>query len=173
MSSPSKRNKQHHAQGEQDHTPSQQQQPQENQYEDGAAVAMHRELRAGPIPDPETLQQYDEVLPGTADRIVKQFEKESEHRQAMENKIVDAQIEHQRLDMAAFRRGQVFAFTIAVVGLIGSSIGVYHAHSTGQAWAAASIGGVSLATLVGVFIYGRKAAPPQNEEYNPQKDNPQ
>jgi formate hydrogenlyase subunit 3/multisubunit Na+/H+ antiporter MnhD subunit len=55
------------------------------------------------------------------------------------------------------RLGQIFAFVIAVVGLLCAAYCVVHAKTSGGAWAGASIGGVSLATLVGIFIYGRKS----------------
>lgn len=133
------------------------------------SVSIQR-LRVGPLPDPDTLREYEQVYPGIAERIVQRFEKEAEHRHAIEHKIVDAEILHQKSSMAAFRYGQFFAFTIAIVGLTVSGVGVYHATSTGHAWAAASIGGVSLATLVGVFIYGRTvAAPDEDTPRNNQK----
>jgi len=168
MSSRSKRNRQRKMPAKQGNTPTRQQN-QSNQSADSGIMAMRHEVRVGPLPDPETLQHYEQVHPGIAERIIQRFEKEAEHRQTMENKIVDAQIEHQRSEMAAFRWGQFFAFAIAVVGLVASGIGVYHAQSAGQALAAASIGGVSLATLVGVFIYGRKTSPPEEDEA-PNKD---
>lgn len=108
------------------------------------------------------LERYEHIHPGTAERIIQRFEREADHRQAMEHKIVDAQIAHQRSEMAALRAGQRFAFAIAVIGLAVAGFGVLRASSTGHAWAAASIGGASLVALVGAFIYGRKQKPPQD-----------
>ena len=41
---------------------------------------------AGPIPSPPVMKQYEETLPGSADRILKMAENQSEHRQWMEKK---------------------------------------------------------------------------------------
>ena len=41
---------------------------------------------AGPIPPPPVMKQYEEILPGSADRILKMAENQSEHRQWMEKK---------------------------------------------------------------------------------------
>ena len=43
---------------------------------------------AGPIPPPSMMKQYEETLPGSADRILKMAETQSEHRQWMEKKIL-------------------------------------------------------------------------------------
>lgn len=66
-------------------------------------------LVGGPLPDPITLEKYEEIHPGFAERILIIAEKEQAHRHstqlvAMENQ----QIQHQR-DTNTFRIGQVFA----------------------------------------------------------------
>ena len=111
----------------------------------------------GPLPPPGLLQEYERIHPGTAERILQQFERETQHRHLLEQKIVEAQIEAQGAEIPALRLGQIFAFVIAVVGLLCAAYCVVHAKTSGGAWAGASIGGVSLATLVGIFIYGRKS----------------
>jgi len=45
-----------------------------------------KEEFAGPIPPPSMMKQYEETLPGSADRILKMAENQSEHRQWMEKK---------------------------------------------------------------------------------------
>jgi uncharacterized membrane protein len=39
---------------------------------------------SGPIPHPELLAQYDQIIPKGADRILKMAERQSEHRQYLE-----------------------------------------------------------------------------------------
>ena len=39
---------------------------------------------SGPIPPPNIIKGYEEVLPGSADRILAMAEKQSNHRQEME-----------------------------------------------------------------------------------------
>ena len=48
-------------------------------------IAVYQEF-AGPIPPPSMMKQYEETLPGSADRILKMAEKQSEHRQWVEKK---------------------------------------------------------------------------------------
>jgi len=135
---------------------------QSGQQQKSQFLAMQAEFR-GPLPPPEFLQRYEEIYPGTAERILQQFERETQHRHAVEQKIIDAQLEVQQAEIPALRLGQVFAFIIAVVGLLASAYCVSGAATGGIAAAGASIGGVSLATLAGVFIYGRKSKPPAEE----------
>jgi len=161
MSSRSKRRKQGKQNSEQPNLADRQGQRREQdqqgqQAEEGSLVAMQAEFR-GPLPPPEVLQRYEEIHPGTAERVLQQFERETQHRHAIEQKIVDGQLELQRAEIPAFRLGQVFAFIIAVVGLLASAYCVSTAPSAGHAWAGAGIAGISLASLTGVFIYGRKA----------------
>src|SRR6266699_3874292 len=65
---------------------------------------------SGPLPAPETLAEYDRVLPGLARRIVERWEKESDHRQGMERSIVRARISNQS-------RGQIIGAVLAVIVL--------------------------------------------------------
>ena len=64
-------------------------------------VAVSQEF-AGPIPPPSMMKQYEGTLPGSADRILKMAENQSEHRQSLEK---------QKLSFSnrAIRRGQYSA----------------------------------------------------------------
>jgi len=39
----------------------------------------------GPLPDPETLRAYDEIIPNGAERLMQLVERQSNHRQALES----------------------------------------------------------------------------------------
>lgn len=41
---------------------------------------------SGPVPDPDTLRAYSEIVPNGAERIFKNWEDQSEHRRSMERK---------------------------------------------------------------------------------------
>lgn len=56
---------------------------------------------SGAVPDPQLLSQYDQVMAAGAERIVRLAEGQVRHRQSME------------------RRGQIFAFVLAVIALLG------------------------------------------------------
>lgn len=43
---------------------------------------------SGPLPAPETLAEYERILPGAAERIFVRFEKQSDHRMSIESKVI-------------------------------------------------------------------------------------
>lgn len=52
--------------------------------------AMKEEF-SGPIPHPDTIRKYEEILPGAADRIISMAERQALHRQEMERKMITAE----------------------------------------------------------------------------------
>jgi uncharacterized membrane protein len=42
---------------------------------------------SGPLPPPEVLQNYNQITPGAADRIISMAEKQSQHRQESEMRV--------------------------------------------------------------------------------------
>src|SRR5438270_668039 len=101
---------------------------------------------SGPLPPPQTLAQYNQAFPGAAERIVKMAEDQSAHRQSLEKAGVHADIGNEK-------RGQVLAFIIALVLFLGGVTIV---------WQGKSVAGITLmlaeiATLAGLFIYGKES----------------
>jgi len=117
----------------------------------------------GPIPPPDVLQGYDEVIPGLADRIVGMAEAEGNHRRDQERRALDAEIENDRILIGAYikkvRIGQILAFVIAVVALC---LGSYVA-ANGYQFAGAVIGTGGLIGIVTAFIQGRRKDNPADE----------
>jgi uncharacterized membrane protein len=66
-------------------------------------------FHSGPLPAPETLKKYDEIVPGLAERIVKMAESQGAHRIELEKSVIKNQISESK-------RGQYFALFIALVG---------------------------------------------------------
>lgn len=99
---------------------------------------------SGPLPPPEILERYNQVVPGLADRIVVMAESQARHRQALEQSVINGNIRNERL-------GQVFAFIIAMSVIVGSLGLLWHGRST------EGLVGIlgTLVTLAGVFIFGR------------------
>jgi uncharacterized membrane protein len=62
---------------------------------------------SGPLPPPQVLIKYEEATHGAADRIIAMAEKQAQHRQAMEQKVVHSNIHNERL-------GMYFAFILTV-----------------------------------------------------------
>lgn len=49
---------------------------------------MQLQSYAGPIPPPDLLGHYEQVCPGSANRILGQFEEQGRHRRKIENRVV-------------------------------------------------------------------------------------
>lgn len=98
---------------------------------------------SGPLPHPDILRQFDEVVPGAAERIIKMAEEQSAHRKDLEQKVINS-------DIARSKWGQILGFVIAIMGLtVSALVSVY-----GNAITGGIIGVGTLASLVGVFMYG-------------------
>lgn len=110
-----------------------------------ARVFSQQQAFSGPLPHPDLLEKYNQVLPGLAERIVALAENQSRHRQDLERKVVFARSRNETL-------GQIFGAIIALAVVAGSiwliSIGRNVEGLTGLL--------VQLAALVGIFIYGRR-----------------
>ena len=99
---------------------------------------------SGILPPADLLRQYDEIVPGSAQLIINGFQKQSEHRQAIEKRALEAQI-------ADTRRGQIFGLVIGLAAIIGGSLTAI----LSSEWAGAFIGGGGVIGLVSVFVIGR------------------
>lgn len=101
---------------------------------------------SGPIPPPELLKGYNEVVKDGAERIVIMAEKQSNHRMKLEDHAIREELKQSRL-------GQVFGFVLGIVGLLLAAILAILDHET--------IAGIFATTtilgLVTVFVLGKKA----------------
>lgn len=98
----------------------------------------------GPLPPPEVLAQYNDVVQNGAERIMKMAENQATHRMTLENQAITSQLSQSK-------KGQIFGFIIAVL-LIGSS--VYLAIS-GYEGIAKVLGGTTILGLVAIFVTGK------------------
>lgn len=64
----------------------------------------------GPLPPPALYKAYDEILPGTAERILDMVMNEQNHRQNWENRVLDAQ-------KSDVHRGHWMGFGLGIGGL--------------------------------------------------------
>jgi len=99
---------------------------------------------SGPIPPPEILEQYNRVVPNGAERIFAMAERQQEHRLFIEKEVVGSNILNEK-------RGIVCGLIIALIGLICATICALHGAQT----TACVIGGATVTSLVGAFLYGR------------------
>ena len=108
-------------------------------------VVQHGTFYAGPLPSPALLKQFDDVVPGAAERIIKMAEEQEKHRQQLESLVI-------KNDTLKSLLGTIFGFIIAAGGFGG---GLYAAF-TGQPFFGGSVSIATLGSVVGVFIYGTK-----------------
>ena len=102
---------------------------------------------SGPLPHPEILQKYDEILPGAAERIIKMAEQQAEHRRSMEQQAIKSDIKNSGL-------GIWCGVIIGISGIIG---GIMVAIFGKQPLFGGILSFATLASLVGVFIYGTQS----------------
>ncbi len=95
------------------------------------------------MPHPDILRKYDELLPGAADRILKQAENQTSHRIDIEKKVIQNNIINSRL-------GLIFGFIIGILGIGG---GIYLT-VLGFDVFGPILGTGTLASLIYSFIYG-------------------
>ena len=125
-------------------------------------VAFKSSFYSSPLPPPEILRGYEEIVSGSAKKILSMAEAEMKHRHATESKIVDSNISRAWWGLLA-------GFVLSVVAIGGGLIVIALGHDTAGATIATG-GTVSLAT---VFITGKvlsqqkENAPPISPEHQP------
>ena len=104
----------------------------------------------GPMPHPDDLRKYEQILPGCSERMLAIVEKQwdltenqTKHRQELEKVVVISG--SKRAD-----RAQLFAFILSLAFLVGAVLIAIFA----QPIAGATLGVIDIGGLVGVFIYG-------------------
>lgn len=76
---------------------------------------VHQEAYQGPLPHPDLLVKYEEIIPGSAERILSMAEKEQQHRHQLENEVIKKEI-------AQKGKGLNFGFTLALLIIV---VGAY------------------------------------------------
>ncbi len=108
---------------------------------------------SGPIPPPELLDGYNEVVKDGAERIVAMAEKQSNYRMQLEDHAIREELKQSRL-------GQIFGFILGIVGLVLAAILAILDHET----IAGIFGTTTILGLVTVFVLGKKAQKKDLEE---------
>ena len=108
-------------------------------------MASRTTVHMGPLPDPATLRELNNIYPGAAKLIFEDFHAQSAHRRTLEQSVVMSKI-------ALAQRGQVLGGLIAAVGLIGSLIVIGLGHTTGGI----AVATTCLLSLVGIFVSGQR-----------------
>jgi uncharacterized membrane protein len=103
-------------------------------------------LYTGPLPPPEMLADYSNVIENGAERIFRQFEAQGDHRRELEMIVIRS--ENARA-WAGIVIGSIVALGFVAGGVI---IAIYGSPAWATAWSAAGIAGI-----VGAFIYGTRS----------------
>jgi len=99
----------------------------------------------GPLPSPDDLARFNEIIPDGAQRIVAMAENEQKHRLAHEAAVLDA-------NRREARRGQYFGTGLSAFAIAGA---VYVAIIGGSPWVSASLVGVPFAGVIVSLINSR------------------
>ena len=107
-----------------------------------AAVEMSR--FSGPLPHPDDLAKYEQVLSGASDRIISMAERQAAHRQSLEKAVILSNVAIQKWGLGS-------AFVLALIA-IGGGVWLSLKGLSGVGLTAIIS---ALAALVSVFIYGK------------------
>jgi len=118
-------------------------------------TASKSSVHIGPLPHPDLLAKYNEIIPDGANRIMTMAEKQQDHRSALENLAVRAQLQQSA-------KGQIFGFIISIIGLAISVSCILTGHELGGS----ILGGGGLLGLVSVFVYGKQRQSKSLKEKN-------
>jgi uncharacterized membrane protein len=98
----------------------------------------------GPLPPPQMLAEYDRLIPGGAERLMKLVENQASHRQQQEARLVKA-------ETSLSMRGQLIGTGLCLFfGLIG-----WHLSIHGHDGVAGLLFSTTILGLVTVFVLGR------------------
>ncbi|MBI4827473.1 MAG: DUF2335 domain-containing protein [Nitrospinae bacterium] len=99
---------------------------------------------SGPLPPPNILQKYNDVMPGLAERIVNSAEKQASHRMDLEKIVIQGE---DRRAYLGWGSGTVLALLVVLLGAYLVYVG---RNVEGFSTLAATA-----ATFAGVFFYGK------------------
>jgi|GEM_PF-4638317 len=102
----------------------------------------------GPMPSPEALKSYCEIVPDFGERSLCLLERESEHVQKIEMRKIDLEEKEVVARIRLADRGQIFGFVVCMVGLIAGAVLLGLGHDTAGKY----FSGGSLALIIAVFL---------------------
>jgi uncharacterized membrane protein len=117
------------------------------------SMVISHSIHSGPLPAPETLREYNVIIPDGANRIMALTEQQSNHRMYLEKTVVLS-------NSRESTRGQLFGFIIALVGILCAAALIF----SGKETAGSILFGTTLVGMVTVFVIGKKAQTPSGKE---------
>ncbi len=101
------------------------------------------EAYSGPLPHPAILEKFEQILPGSAERILKMAESQSEHRQCIEKVVI-----------RSGSRNSLLGIVSALLISLGFLAVAWFAIRNGHAGAGTFLGTINIVGLAGIFVYG-------------------
>ena len=109
---------------------------------------------SGPLPHPAILKGYDEVVPGSANRIMTQFEEQGRHRRKQESRVIS-----HRLFSSAL--GQILSFVVFMTLAVGGGWLIYQGKSVE--------GSGAIVTGIGAAIWALHGARKEQKQQTSEK----
>jgi uncharacterized membrane protein len=104
-------------------------------------VSRQVSIKSGPYPSPEDYDYYNEIDPDLTTQMKKMAAKEQDHQHDMDKRILDKEFSLRRV-------GQILAFSICIVAIVGGFYTVLQGHETGGT----IIASIGLVGIVGQFL---------------------
>ena len=120
------------------------------------------EFFQGPTPPPEVLERYDELVPGTAERLIALGIEESRHRRKLEQEVTHGNLAAQskRLEIAQYQeraisRGDMTGQIVVAIVSLSCVAGSVYLANTGHHWVAALLASIPTAAVIRAFFPNR------------------
>lgn len=123
----------------------------------GSRVMVARSMFSGPMPPPELVREYEQILPGAAQYFFAALERQSLHRQQLEQNVISANISNERT-------GMWLAFALAVIAMVSGTLLI---HENRDPQGLSLIVG-TMVSLCAVFVYSRTRARREVREKSPE-----
>jgi uncharacterized membrane protein len=131
---------------------------------DAHQVVVSQQNFSGPLPPPELLRQYQEIMPNLPEIIVQRMMAEMTHRQDIERRQMTMCEGWATGDLQLQRRGQLFGFVLGFVGIAGGlGVAAFVSPAGG-----AVVSSISLTAIVIAFLKRRTES--DKDEKDEEKD---
>ena len=130
-------------------------------------LVMRKVTYEGPYPPPSMLAEYNQIVPGSADRLITMAEEEQKHRQQLETQDMQSFILEQKETSKARTRGQwLGAGILALALLLAAIIGLRSPDSP----VAIALVGMAVAAAVVALVTGLRTTPDNNNQDDDDND---
>lgn len=120
---------------------------------------------SGPLPHPETLKEYEKLIPQAAERLLALVEKEQENRHGIERQLTEAVIKDAEKSRQADKRGDFIAVYIYSTCMLAGGAILYFGYPV--ALAATLMGTPLIASLATFLLRRRQTKLPKNGQVKP------